>query len=314
MKNVRILAILSLLVLCVTSIVAQKKKTIVVQKTKPAVVQKAKSLKTIFAVVSDGKQIEPISFIENSKLKPIVVDISQAKGKTDFVKNHYQPKTKYTLIFGGQNVGTATVTKDLAETDCASNQADVSLTSSKVKPKGFLMALATDATPKKNVKGVRALPTSSERAEIEKLVMAEMKGKNVPIKNTGELRYHNLTKIDVDSNGNPEFVGTYWYNTGDKKRSLLFFIAEKDAEGNITIPFKEFGEMEEKDVMSGDIKDLDNGIYHELLIDMFDYDSDGVSEIFTMSQAFEGSNFYAYKRENGKWTKVLETFNYHCAY
>ena len=76
--------------------------------------------------------------------------------------------------------------------------------------------------------------------------MDEMKSKNVPIKNTGELRYHNLTKIDVDGDGNPEFVGTYWYNTGAKKRSLLFFIAEKDAKGRITIPFKNLMKLKKK--------------------------------------------------------------------
>ena len=158
------------------------------------------------------------------------------------------------------------------------------------------------------------MPTVTERNDINKLVMDEMLAKNVPIKNTGELRYHNLTKLDVNGDGNPEFVGTYWYNTGAKKRSLLFFIAEKDAEGKLTIPFTKFNEIEEENVMNNDIKSLDEGIYHELLLDMLDYDGEGQSEIFTYSQGFEGSNFNAYKRVDGKWTQVLETSNYHCAY
>ena len=267
----------------------------------------------IFAVVEDGKQIEPITYIEKGKLKGVGDDQITQENAPNFVKTFYRRGTKYNMIFGGDDVGTVTVVKDLAATDCAKNQADISIQSA-TKPKGFVMALATNADAKRGVKGLRQLPTSAERAEIEKLVMAEMTAKNVPVKNIGELRYHNLTKINVDNDKNAEFVGSYWYNTGDKKRSLLFFIADKKANGKITMPFSKFEEFSETDVASGDIKSLDEGMYHELLIDMFDYDGDGTAEIFTVAHAFEGNNFNVYKRIGGKWTRVLETSNYHCAF
>jgi hypothetical protein len=68
------------------------------------------------------------------------------------------------------------------------------------------------------------------------------------------------------------------------------------------------------DVMSGDLKDLDGGRGSELLLDLLDYDEDGVKEIFTIGQAFEGNNFYVYKRSGDKWNKVLETYRYRCAF
>ena len=274
------------------------------QKTKPI----------IFAVVNDGKQIEPIAYIEKGKLIGVGDDVVTTENMPNFVKSYYKKGTKYNLIFGGDDVGTVTVTKDLSKTDCAANQAEISLKSLGKRPSGLVMALATDAAAKKNVKGLRELPTNAERAAIEKIVMDRMLAKNIPIKNTSELRYHNLTKVDVDNDGNSEFVGSYWYNTGDKKRSLMFFIAEKDKEGNITIPFENFQDVEEKDVMNEDIKTLDSGTYHELLIDMFDYDGDGTGEIFTVVNGFEGSTFKTYKKVGGKWMRVLETANYHCAF
>ena len=290
------LIILFILLLLVSSAVAQK------------------SNKKIFAVVNDGKQIEPIAFVENGKLTGIGDDVIKAENNPAFAKKHYKPRTKYNLIFGGADAGTVTVVKDLSASDCAGNQAEISVQSSQVNPKGFVMALATDAVAKKTVKGVRRLPLITERAKIEELLMAEMKSRNVPIKNTNELRYHNLTKLDVDNDGDFEFVGSYWYNTGDKKRSLLFFIADKDAKGEMSLSFKKFEEFQEENVMSKDINDLDKGLYHELLLDVFDYDGDGVGEVFTITQAFEGSNFNVYKRTGGKWTRVLETSNYHCAF
>ncbi len=277
-----------------------------------AFAQKAKPI--IFAVVNEGKQIEPIAYIENGKLTGVGDDAVTSENMPDFVKNYYKKGAKYNLIFGGDNVGTATVTKDLSKTDCAANQAEISLQAGDYKPREFVMALATSAGTKNNVKGTRKLPTSAERAEVEKLVMEKMLARNVPIKNTGELRYHNLTKVDVDNDGNPEFVGTYWYNTGDKKRTLMFFIADKKAKGDVSITFEKFDDVEEKDVMNEDITTLDSGTYHELLIDMFDTDADGTAEIFTVVNAFEGSTFKAYKRTDGKWTRVLETANYHCAF
>jgi hypothetical protein len=303
MKKRKILIILSVTLLLVASGFAQK----------PAPKKDGSSKKLIYGIFNDGKNLEPIAFVEKGKLVELGEEASGEK-TAGFVKQYYKPKTKYNVVFGGENVGTATVVKDFAGTDCAANQAEISVISTKFKPKGFLMGLATDMIPKKNAKLIRQLPTAAERAEINKLVMDEMKAKNVPIKNTGELRYHNLTKLDVDGDGNSEFVGTYWYNTGAKKRSLLFFIAEKAVNGVVTIPFTKFQEIEEKDVMNNDIKALDEGTYHELLLDMLDYDGDGQSEIFTYSQGFEGSNFNAYKRVEGKWTQVLETSNYHCAF
>lgn len=291
------LAILTIL-LCSTAIFAQKKEV----------------KKVIFAVVNDGKNVEPIAYIEKGGLKPINDEDAEETAVANFVKERYKPKTKYNLIFGGANAGTVTVVKDLANSECAKNQADISIVSKIVKPKGFIMALATNDLAKQTVKGTRELPSSEERGEIEKLVMAEMMKENIPIKKLNELRYHNLTKVDIDNDANPEFVGTFWYNTDDKVRSLMFFIAEKSAKGNFSIPFKKFDRIETENVMSNNISDVDKGFYHELLIDIFDVDGDGKGEIFTIERGFEGNNFNAYEKVNGKWTQILETSNYHCAF
>ena len=66
--------------------------------------------------------------------------------------------------------------------------------------------------------------------------------------------------------------------------------------------------------MSGNIKDVDDGIYHETLLDVYDIDGDGVAELFTHTQSFEGAGFAVYSRAGGKWTKVFDGANYHCAY
>ncbi len=303
-KPTNLILVMALLVLSVISVAAQARKPTV---KKP--VQSA-----IFAIVNDGRQIEPIAFVENGKIMEIAANDGASDGGKNFNKNHYKLKSKYNVIFGGKNVGTATVTKDLAATECASNQAEVSILPRNLKFKGSLMALATSATSKKNVKGIRKRPTIAERREIETNVMMLMAARKVPVKNIGELRYHNLTKLDVNDDGIDEFVGSYWYNTAADKRSLLFFIAQKDSSGTLSFPFSDFDEFDKSNVMSGEIETLDSGVYHELLLDVFDVDGDGTAEIFTLVQGFEGSNFNVYKRTDATWTKILETSNYHCGY
>ena len=46
----------------------------------------------------------------------------------------------------------------------------------------------------------------------------------------------------------------------------------------------------------------------------YDENNDGVAEIFTYSQAFEGAGFTVYQRNEGTWEQAVETSNYHCGY
>ena len=97
-------------------------------------------------------------------------------------------------------------------------------------------------------------------------------------------------------------------------RGLLFFIASKGSNGKYAVGYKEYRSIDQANVMSGDIKAVDDGVYHELLLDAFDFDGDGTAEIFTYVQSFEGAGFNVYHRAGTKWTKSFEGSNYHCGY
>ncbi len=266
----------------------------------------------IFAVLNDGQTLEPIVQVENGKL--LELESNAEKGWKDFSKAYYKPKTAYNLIFGGVSNGKVSVVKGPAEGDCAANMASALTISAKAKLKGLVMALATDVPGKKAVSGMRRTPTLAERTEIERLVRDEFTKQKISAANLKILRYQNLTALDVNNDKKPEFVGSYWLPTAKTERSLLFFIAEQDAAGKYVLSHSAFETVKKADVMSGDLKDVDGGILHELLLDVFDMDGDGVAEIFTIKEAFEGNNFYIYKREDDKWTRTKEIYNYHCGY
>lgn len=94
----------------------------------------------------------------------------------------------------------------------------------------------------------------------------------------------------------------------------MFFIADKNNGGKYSLGFSELENIKEEDLMDDDISIIDRGVYHELLLDIFDYDGDGVSEVFTFTAGFEGAGFNAYRRHDGKWVRVFEGSNYHCGY
>lgn len=274
------------------------------------IAQTAKN-QAIFAVLNDGKVIEPLAKIENGKLVQMVSGGDDGEILKAFSKTFYKPKTAYSLIFGGKVAGTVNVIKNDPTAECSSNIATVSTVSKTAKLKGFVMGLATNLKVTKAGSGVRRMPTAAERAEIEKLVVAEFAKNKV---NAKGLRSHNLTALDVDNDGKIEFVGSYWVATATKERAKLFFIADKVRANKYSIGLADFSSVKEDEVMSGDIKNVDDGIYHELLLDVLDFNNDGVAEIFTYIQSFEGASFNAYRRNEGVWELELEASNYHCGY
>ncbi len=196
--------------------------------------------------------------------------------------------------------------------ECSKNLATVATQSEKAKLKGFVMGLATNAPTQATALGMRRLPTYAERTEVEALVRAEFTKQLVTTGAIKDLHFYNLTSIDADNDGTAEVVGSAWVESSAKERNLLFFIAEKNAD-KYKFGYSDYKKITPDDVMSGELKDLDE-LGGELLLDIFEYNGDKTAEIFTINKAFEGNNFNVYSRKDGKWTKVFEGYNYHCAY
>ncbi|MGI8641664.1 MAG: hypothetical protein ACR2MG_17180 [Pyrinomonadaceae bacterium] len=293
-----------IVILSVSAVFAQKTK-----KTKPA--PKTKSI--IFAVLNDGQTLEPIGEIDKGKLVATANGGDEPKSLTNFVNSYYKPKTVYNLIFGGAVNGTITIKSNNAKSDCAKNLATVTTQSAKAKLKGLVMGLATNEKIAKTDSGVRRLPTAAERAEIESLVRAEFTKEGVSANAVKNMKYYNLTALDVDNDGKAEMVGSFWTENSGKERNLLFFIADKDGSDKYKFGYSEYEKVTPDKVMSGELKDLDE-LGGELLLDALEYNGDKTAEIFTINKAFEGNNFNVYSRQGGKWTKVFEGYNYHCAY
>ena len=280
---------------------------------KPAPKSSAGPKPVIFAVLDGGKRVEPIASVSAGKLA--AYEFGEEVQNKAFASLYYKPKSSYSLIFGGAADGTLAIVKSNIGTECGGASADTVSRTVKAKLTGLVMALATNTKINTSTAAYRRKPSVEERRGIEKLVSAEFAKQGASAAAVKTLRYHNLTALDVEDDGQPEFIGSYWIAPTSGERRLLFFIAEQDANGKIQFSMSEHSVVKADDVMSGDVKDLDTGVGHELLLDVLDYDADGVREIFTIGRAFEGNNYYVYKRgEGGNWSKVYETYSYRCAF
>lgn len=286
--------------------------TVIAQSTSTRGTRPVKYL--IAAVLNDGRMLEPIAYIQEGKLLPPANGSDDPNIIAAFTKAYYPKGKAYTLYFGGKAAGTVTVTAADPKAECTANMADVLTKTTRTPLKGNVMALASNAPLKKPGSGVRRMPTTAERQEIEVLVRADFAKNNVAANHTKTLKYQNLTALDVDADGKAEMVGSYWVETGTKSRALLAFIAEKDEAGKYVFGWSNFSSYTDSEVMSGDVTDLDSGVYHERLLDVYDVDGDGVSEIFTYIMSFEGAGFNVYRRQGGKWVQSFDGSNYHCAY
>jgi len=268
----------------------------------------------IFAVLHDGGTLEPIAYVQNKKLETAVDGSTDEDILAKFHGTYFRPKTSYQLIFGGVKAGTVAIKSSDYRSECSRHTAEIFAVSTRAKLKGNVMALAASSALKVTGSGVRRLPTAEERAEVESLARAEfLKQKITPVV-VRKMKYQNLTAVDIDDDDIAEFVGTFWAAPTAKSRALLFFIAEKGTDEKYSFAFSDYQAIEEADTMSKDISSVDSGVYHELLLDILDYDGDGSSEIFTYSPSFEGAGFNAYRREDGKWVKAFEGANYRCGY
>lgn len=269
----------------------------------------------IFAVLNDGKAIEPIGYIgAKGVMTPAIDGASESAVLTAFHRTYFAKAKMFPLIFGGKVSGNVTVISSNPRGECVNYLATVTTKATRTPLKGNIMALATNAKIAKPGSGIRRLPSPAERAEIEALVRDMFVKDGISAEIAKDLKYHNLTALDVNSDGQAEMVGTFWVEPTATERQLLFFIAELGSDKKYRFGYAESKKVKQEDTMSEDIKDVDTGVYHERLLDIFDIDDDGDSEIFSYVMSFEGAGFNVYKRQGDGWVTHFEGSNYHCGY
>jgi uncharacterized SAM-binding protein YcdF (DUF218 family) len=259
-------------------------------------VQQAKE--TVIFVVGGNEYSSPQSFsmdalvvIRGGKfVNPM--DEYDEKSEKLFADKYYQKGQKYRLLFGGGEAGTATVQS--WQEGCNAIHAGITLEGS-TNIRGRIMGLATTSeTLGKRAISRRAL-TSAERAAVMTLVNNIYRQRKTPAALMRRLEVKNLTATDLDGDGRYEVVGDFRIQTGDINgaRRDLFLIATPAGKGYRA----ELANFQSYRMDSG----FGRGIG---FADQLDMDGDGIAEVVTIDEGFDGYGYSIYKKRNGRWRSV----------
>lgn len=272
----------------------------------------------VFVVTTEAgadAQVEPVAVVNSRGVFEEPISGGADENATSaFFGRYYKSGTKYRLIFGGADSGSATI-REAMRAECAplAARADISTTA---KLGGNVMALATDGTHTLRANSSRRAPTERERAavfQLAKLILMQKRVSTSAIdRNTTTL---NLTATDLDGDGRDEMIGSYVVKSGPKVRDTLFLVAAPRG-ASYRAAVKKHARVNAGGIM--DPAQIDSvgegGLLTELFIEQFDVNGDGVGELFTVSRSFEGTTYRVYRRQRGAWRAAYEFYSYRCAY
>lgn len=249
----------------------------------------------LFAVSGgDGINLDPIVIIDRGRYVKPPDGVEEENGRfkdtpqsSKFAAEYYRPGHSYQLLFGGGKIGSAAVIKRKSLA-CVSLAAGVRLQTSQ-KLGGWVRALATDSDSLGSPESSRRALSPTERSTVLELARRTYRQRSAPAALINSITVTNLTAVDLDHDGNPEFVGSFRIER-DEKAYLLFLIAGKHGD-NYKVELQRYGEG------------LEDG---EDFIDELDVDGDGIGEVITQVTGSESWEYAIYKRKEGRWQAVYK--------
>jgi len=266
--------------------------------------------------IPPNASIEPILIIEQGEYKaPIAGDSDEAE-ISRFGADYYRKGRKFRVLFGGGEAGTVTVKKATPDAECSRTAAEVSLQTT-ARLNNNVMALATNSSSLGRKQSSRRAPTIAERAAAMSLARKAYQQNGVPASLLAGTQTINLTATDIDNDGKFELIGTYVVRKtkGAQVRHLLFLLAEPQGR-SYQAGLAEYGKLTNEDVQGGLGLDeiIQSGTLTEKLVDQLDLDNDGVAEVITVTNSFEGVSYTFYKKQQGKWQNIYKSGGYRCAF
>jgi hypothetical protein len=248
----------------------------------------------VFAVskTDAGASIEPVVIYRRGAFaKPPIEDEAASSA---FVREYFRAGRQYRLLFGGGDVGTATVLKN-NEPGCVGLNAEASVQTS-ARLGGRVQALAVSSASVGRPQGSRRTPTDAERASALELARAAYSKNGVGAALVRKMEVGNLTATDLDGDGSFELVGSFRIENNNGQAAdtyALFMIFDPDGGGlkPALTWFKRGGEADWAE---------------RYLVDQIDLDGDGIAEVIAEGFYYESNDYIIYKKRQGHWVSVYQ--------
>ncbi|HVG19353.1 MAG TPA: hypothetical protein VNI02_09880 [Blastocatellia bacterium] len=270
----------------------------------------------IFVVTQDrsGSYVEPlVGVIEGRYIEP---PSGASENFEQFAGRYYRAGQKYRLLFGGGEVGTATLKEWAGKaSDCGRSRASVELETA-ARIGGLVMGVATNSDSLGRKPPSRRFPAAKERSAVSEMALKIFRQKGVPAASLQGMKTINMTAVDLNGDGKMEMVASFTARTGGRGEAVhhLFLIAQPDGDG-FDVGLMRYARTAGRDLPQGaSLDDVDEAMLTEVLVDQLDLDNDRLGEVITMTKGFEGATYKIYKMQKGQWATIYEFYSYRCAY
>jgi hypothetical protein len=260
------------------------------------------TVSTLVCVVSgeesDDMFMDAVVIVDGGRLLPPFREYDEADQQR-FGKEYFPPGRKYRLLFGGGEVGAATVRK--FDKGCNNIHAKVTIATS-ANTHEHVMALATNSESLGRKPGARRAPTEAERAAVLNLVKQIYHSKAATALLLRRMRTTNLAATDLDGDGKFELIGSFVIETKAKARRDLFLIAAPQGNGYkaALVNYQSYKLPPEG---------FDSAIK---FVDQLDLDGDGTGEVFAIQGGFDAYGYLIYRKQAGRWRKVYHMIGDAC--
>lgn len=239
------------------------------------------------AVIDKGRYVDPVGDGTNGAMKP-------------FAERYFKAGSKYRVVFGGGEIGTATVRS--SQEGCNTIHSTVGFEGAN-KIRGQIKGLATNSDALGNQPSSRRALTAAERNSVMTLarnIYRQHKTSNAQLRT---LKANNLTATDLDGDGKFEVVGNFQiaYGPNSPYRRDLFLIATPGGTGYRA----ELAEFQSYRMTDG----FGRGI---AFVDQLDMDGDGISEVVTINEGYDGYGYSIYQRKGGVWRSIYSVMGDAC--
>lgn len=236
-------------------------------------------------------QMEPIVVINGGKYTQPPVEAEPPVSKK-FSDAYFRAGRRYRVVFGGGDVGSLTVKKEV-EPGCVGLIAEV-VVQTTVRLGGQVQALAVSSDNIGRGESSRRAPTEDERASAVEVARVVFGQRGVAAALVKKMKTVNLTATDIERDGKFELIGNFEIHGKNEVAYTLFIIFEPTAAGKY------------KPAWNWYHKGVEESYEDRSLVDAIDLDGDGTAEVIAEGRYYESNDYVIYKREAGAWRPVYK--------
>lgn len=240
--------------------------------------------------------IEPIALIRRVAFGPDKIEFLKPPREKELAEKYYQPGAKYGVVRGGAEAGSITI---LPSDNCCCSPVERYVQRTSAPPpanwrSSYAIAIGSLEVPRRA--SVPRSLTASENSKLLTLVRSVFALKAVPRIALDHIKPENVVAVDLDGDGRTDFIGSFNIDEATNQHRL-FTVVMRDAGGALRADVIRYDRaLTAKDDMS---------FKNWTLVDVEDFDGDGIDEIIVANHGWEWTTYDILKmRREAEWDVV----------